>query len=415
MWEKILDRFLQRLIGQGVLDVNWPAGHTTTYGPGNGLHVGITLKDDAIIKELIRDPELALGEGYMDERIVFEQGDVRDLLLLVLRNRDRMQYPLIGKLIYQVRHATRHISLRNPISKAKDNVAHHYDLSDDLYDLFLDTDKQYSCAYWTDPGMTLEDAQLAKKRHIADKLLISPGQTVLDIGCGWGGMALTLAQEYGAKVTGVTLSENQLAIAKRRAAEAGLSDLVDFRLQDYRTLDQQFDRIVSVGMLEHVGAPNYGSYFGKVCDLLTEDGIALIHSIGRMSPPTPQSSWISKYIFPGGYVPSLSELTVATEREGLWIADLEIWRKHYADTIAEWRKRFEANVDQIRATYDDRFVRMWRYYLIVCECAFLEQMQGVLHLQLSKKMMAVPNTRSYLYPAVDSDLINTPRPAVGSS
>ncbi len=397
MWESILDTFLKRLVQSGRITLTWPDGRTTTYGDGAGLAAGIALHDDGIIREIVRDPELGLGEGYMDERVTVENDDLRSLFLIILRNRKRINYPLPAKLAYGARFALRGLIQRNPIGRAKDNVAHHYDLSDALYDLFLDADKQYSCAYWPRPGMTLEQAQEAKKQHIAKKLLIEPDMHVLDIGCGWGGMALTLARDHGARVTGVTLSENQLAIAKRRAKEAGLEDRIDFRLQDYRDLTETFDRIVSVGMLEHVGAPNYRAYFGKVRDLMTDDGVALIHTIGRCNPPMSHSSWIHKYIFPGGYVPSLSELAIATEKEKLWIADLEVWREHYAYTLAEWHRRFEARLDEVRAMYDERFVRMWRYYLIVCECAFLEQMQGVFHLQLSKRMMAVPNTRDYLY------------------
>ncbi|MGR3502735.1 class I SAM-dependent methyltransferase [Pseudaestuariivita sp.] len=397
MWDKILDRFLRHLITRGALTVIWPDGHRKTYGPGGDMLSTVRLKDDALVKALCLDPDLALGEGYMDERVVIEEGDLRDFILLVLRNRQGPDVPFLAKALLKTRFALLRVSQANRIGRAKDNVAHHYDLSDDLYDLFLDTDKQYSCAYWSDPGMTLEEAQLAKKRHIARKLRIESGQRVLDIGCGWGGMGLTLAKEFGAEVVGVTLSARQHAVACQRAEAAGLSGQVDFRLQDYRTLKGPFDRIVSVGMLEHVGAPNYGEYFAKVKDLLDEDGIALIHTIGRCAPPGAQSSWIAKYIFPGGYIPSLSQLAHATEAAQLWIADLEVWREHYATTLAEWRARFEARVDEVEAMYDARFVRMWRYYLVICECAFLSQPQAVFHLQLSRRMMAVPKTRDYLY------------------
>lgn len=256
---------------------------------------------------------------------------------------------------------------------------------------------QYSCAYFRNDDMTLEQAQAAKKAHIAGKLQLEPGMKVLDIGCGWGGMALTLAKDYGCRVTGITLSENQLATARQRANAAGVSDHIDFRLQDYRHTKGTFDRIVSVGMLEHVGVPNYGTYFGRVAELLAPEGVALIHTIGRSAPPMAHSSWINKYIFPGGYVPSLSELAPAMERSGLWQTDIEIWRLHYAKTIRHWRDRFDSHLDEITATYDERFVRMFRYYLTVCILAFEHQMQAVYHLQLAHKRDAVPLTRDYLY------------------
>jgi cyclopropane-fatty-acyl-phospholipid synthase len=285
----------------------------------------------------------------------------------------------------------------NAPAKAQANVAHHYDISDDLYGLFLDVDMQYCCAYFTDPKMSLEDAQSAKKSHIARKLQLEPGMHVLDIGCGWGGMAMTLARDFGARVTGITLSENQLATAQRRAEQAGLTDQITFNLQDYRHTRGQFDGVVSVGMLEHVGLPNYVTYFGKVAEVLAPNGTALIHTIGRTGPPTVQSRWITKYIFPGGDTPSLSDLAKPIEKSGLWQADIEVWRLHYAMTIRHWRNRFEANLDTIKGMYDEEFVRMFRYYFTVCIAAFEHQMQAVYHFQLSHKRDAVPLTRDYLY------------------
>lgn len=318
---------------------------------------------------------------------------------IIVENQREGVFPLWVQAYNATQFRLRSWLQRNTAASARANVAHHYDISDDLYSLFLDRDMQYSCGYFTNPTMTLEEAQAAKKQHIANKLCIQPGMRVLDIGCGWGGMALTLVRDYGAHVTGVTLSENQLATARTRALETGLQDQTEFRLLDYRALEGQFDRIVSVGMLEHVGLPHYNEYFAKVSDLLDADGIALIHTIGRNCPPQNQSKWINKYIFPGGYVPSLSELAIPIEESGLWITDIEIWRLHYAMTIRHWRDRFEDNLDIVRKTYDDRFIRMWRYYLTACIHAFESQQQAVFHFQLAHKRDAVSITRDYLYPA----------------
>jgi len=387
----------RRLIRQGQLTITYPNGETRLYGPG-GAQAAMHVRSDATVKALCLQPELALGEGYMEGTIeIGGDAELEALLTLLLQNRRPDAFPPYIRALNSLRFRTRAWVQRNSARTAKANVAHHYDLSDDLYRLMLDADMQYSCAYFESPNMTLDEAQAAKKRHIARKLLIEPGMEVLDIGCGWGGMALTLAEDYGARVTGVTLSENQLATAQRRADQAGLSDRIAFRLMDYRALDQRFDRIVSVGMLEHVGLPHFGDYFAKVSDLLAPDGIALIHTIGRVSPPIPHSPWIHKYIFPGGYVPSLSELLPAMEISGLWQTDIEVWRLHYALTLRAWRDRFYTHLDQVREWYDDRFIRMWRYYLTACIMAFEEQGQCVYHLQLAHRRDAVPLTRDYLY------------------
>jgi len=397
MWARLLDQMARRLIRQGQLTITYPNGETRLYGPG-GAQAAMHVRSDATVKALCLQPELALGEGYMEGTIeIGGDAELEALLTLLLQNRRPDAFPPYIRALNSLRFRTRAWVQRNSARTAKANVAHHYDLSDDLYRLMLDADMQYSCAYFESPNMTLDEAQAAKKRHIARKLLIEPGMEVLDIGCGWGGMALTLAEDYGARVTGVTLSENQLATAQRRADQAGLSDRIAFRLMDYRALDQRFDRIVSVGMLEHVGLPHFGDYFAKVSDLLAPDGIALIHTIGRVSPPIPHSPWIHKYIFPGGYVPSLSELLPAMEISGLWQTDIEVWRLHYALTLRAWRDRFYTHLDQVREWYDDRFIRMWRYYLTACIMAFEEQGQCVYHLQLAHRRDAVPLTRDYLY------------------
>jgi cyclopropane-fatty-acyl-phospholipid synthase len=399
MWESLFDRMVSRMFTTDQLDITYPDGRVHRYGSGQGRRASIAIHDNATLRALCLRPELALGEAYMDGRLTIEGDDLMGFMQIVVANRNSGPLPVYLTLIDKLRMALRDLGLRNTARSARANVAHHYDISDDLYRLFLDQDMQYSCAYFTDPDMTLEDAQAAKKDHIARKLLIAPGMRVLDIGCGWGGMALTLARDWGARVTGVTLSENQLATARARAAAAGLADRVEFRLADYRTLDDRFDRIVSVGMLEHVGVPQYATYFDQVARLLDPDGIALIHSIGRCAPPITQSQWINRYIFPGGYVPSLSELAPAVERAGLWHLDLEIWRLHYAMTLRHWLARFDANLDTVRASYDARFIRMWRYYLTVCILAFEIQEQAVFHMQLGHKRDAVPLTRDYLYRA----------------
>lgn len=399
MWARVFHNMASRLIRVGSLQVTYPDGHQVTYGTAGDLHAAIRIADTATLRALCLKPELAAGEGYMDGRVTFGDNDIEAFVRLILRNRQQGAFPLWVRASTRIRFWLRDRMLRNTARSAQANVAHHYDLSDDLYRQFLDEDMQYSCAYFTDPNMTLEAAQAAKKAHIAAKLRIEPGMRVLDIGCGWGGTALTLARDYGAHVTGVTLSSNQLATAQTRAAAAGLQEKIDFRLLDYRMLNEPFDRIVSVGMLEHVGVPHYGEYFGKVADLLSPDGVALIHTIGRCAPPMAQSQWINKYIFPGGYVPSLSELAAPIEASGLWHMDIEVWRLHYAMTLRHWRDRFDANLTAISKTYDDRFIRMWRYYLTVCILAFEEQEQAVFHFQLAHRRDAVPLTRNYLYPA----------------
>ncbi|MEL6463813.1 MAG: cyclopropane-fatty-acyl-phospholipid synthase family protein [Pseudomonadota bacterium] len=396
MWDKLLDRFLTGMMVKDRLSLTYPDGVTRDYGPETGASAHLEVTDGAALRALILNPDLGLGEGYMEGKIVPRNCTFEDALTIIVRNRFKGSIPGWLLLANRARFHMRRFIQHNAPSASRKNVAHHYDISDDLYRLFLDQDMQYSCAYFRDDAMTLEEAQIAKKAHIAKKLCLEPGMRVLDIGCGWGGMAMTLAQDHGCEVTGITLSENQLATARGRAEAAGLSGRVEFRLQDYRHTQGTFDRIVSVGMLEHVGAPNFDTYFCRVAELLDTDGVALIHTIGRSAPPMAHSSWINKYIFPGGYVPSLSELAPAMEKSGLWQTDIEVWRLHYAKTIRHWRDRFDAHLDQIRESYDERFVRMFRYYLTVCILAFEHQMQGVYHLQLAHRRDAVPLTRDYL-------------------
>lgn len=397
MWQSVFDRMVSRLIIDGTLRVTFPDGHRRAYGQRPGLSAAVHIHRPELLRALCLRPDLALGEAYMDGTLTIENDDIDSLIRMVLRNRFVHTAPLWVRALNATRFHLGRFIQRNTPELARRNVAHHYDLSNDLYRLFLDQDMQYSCAYFTDPAMSLEAAQAAKKAHIAAKLRIEPGMRVLDIGCGWGGMAMTLAHDWGARVVGVTLSENQLALARQRVACAGLEDRIDLRLLDYRLLEEPFDRIVSVGMLEHVGLPHYGDYFAKVADLLHRDGVALIHTIGRTGVPMAQSEWINRYIFPGGYVPSLSELAPAIERSGLWNADIEVLRLHYAMTLRHWLARFDSHIEAAKASYDARFIRMWRYYLTVCYLAFEEQQQAVFQFQLAHRRDAVPITRDYLY------------------
>ena len=397
MWDRILGALLPRLIHRGTLSLTLPSGHRLVAGRGDP-RFDVTLTDPTLPRRLVLSPELALGEGYMDGTLTIAGDDLRGFMAFLMDNAGQ-GLPLWNRVLLGLRTGLRIARQWNPAPRARANVAHHYDLSARLYDLFLDADRQYSCAYFARPDMCLEEAQLAKKRHIAGKLLLRPGLRVLDIGCGWGGLALTLARDYGARVTGVTLSEEQLKLARERAAKAGLADRVEFHLMDYRNVQGPFDRIVSVGMFEHVGVPHYRAYFAKVHALLAEDGVALIHTIGRSQPPGSTSPWIDRYIFPGGYVPALSEAMAAVEKAGLVTGDIEVWRLHYAETLRHWHDRFTAREAEAEALYDARFCRMWRYYLIASELTFRLNAQVVFQLQLARRQDAVPLTRDYLYPA----------------
>lgn len=399
MWRSAFDHFLNGLMTQDRLTVRFPDGAVAQYGPDTGEKATLCIGDAATLRALCLNPLLALGEGYMDQRITFPDTDLLATLKILQNNRRTGGFPAWLRVLNHAKYHMRRIIQANRPARARANVAHHYDISDDLYALFLDADMQYSCAYFTDPDMTLEAAQAAKKAHIARKLCLEPGMHVLDIGCGWGGMALTLARDHDVQVTGITLSENQLRTARSRADKAGLAERISFRLEDYRATKGTFDRIVSVGMLEHVGVPNYAQYFKRVSDMLAPEGVALIHSICRSAPPNAHDPWLNKYIFPGGYVPSLSELALPMERAGLWQTDIEILRLHYARTIRHWRDRFHAHQDAISDTYDERFLRMFEYYFTICIIAFENQMQGVYQFQLAKQLGTVPVTRDYLYPS----------------
>jgi cyclopropane-fatty-acyl-phospholipid synthase len=365
-------------------------------GDGTGRPVAIRFITRAAERAVLADPMLRFGEAYMDGSVVVEHGTIADVLAIVLGQRHPAGLPSWAQLRWLARYLHRRLKQFNPRGRARRNVAHHYDLDGQLYALFLDADRQYSCAYFETEEQSLDDAQLAKKRHLAAKLLMAKDRRVLDIGCGWGGLALYLAELCGARVTGITLSEQQLSLSRARASEKGLSEQVEFRLQDYRDMAEKFDRIVSVGMFEHVGVGFYDAFFRKCRGLLDDDGVMLLHSIGRSEGPNVTNPWLEKYIFPGGYIPALSEVLPAVERAGLLVTDIEILRLHYAETLKAWRARFLAHREQVERLYDMRFTRMWEFYLAASEMAFREQAMMVFQLQLTKKQGIVPMTRDYI-------------------
>jgi len=386
----------RRIVREGTLTVVDAAGKSETFGQGEPK-VTIRIADRPTEFRILAYPKLAVGEAYMDGKLTVEAGTLFDFLTLAGRNIANLEtHPLWG-VFEELGRVLRPLQTYNPISRARRNVAHHYDLSGELYDLFLDSDRQYSCAYFTRPEETIEQAQENKKRHLAAKLLLDePGLEVLDIGSGWGGLGLYLGRETGAQVTGITLSEEQLKVSRQRAKGAGLDEQVQFRLQDYRDLTGRYDRIVSVGMFEHVGTNHYREFFRKVRELLSADGVALLHAIGRMEPPGSTNPWLRKYIFPGGYTPALSEVLAAIERERLWVTDIEILRLHYARTLRAWRDRFARNRERVKRLYDERFCRMWEFYLTGCEVSFREMGQMVFQIQLARRQDAVPLTRDYI-------------------
>jgi cyclopropane-fatty-acyl-phospholipid synthase len=392
----LLRHMFQRFVKVGTLTVTDAHGQRHVFQGAPGPVVAFRITNPKLHTRLFFNPDLALGEGYMNGEIQFEGCTLYDFLELFNQNRLSLgKYPL-QSVLRRISKTLRFLQQHNPVGKAREHVAHHYDLSAELYALFLDADQQYSCAYFEQPSDSLETAQAHKKQHIASKLLLEPGQKVLDIGCGWGGMGLFLAREFNVEVVGVTLSEEQHAIATRRAKEAGLAGQVRFELKDYRHLTERFDRIVSVGMFEHVGAARFDEFFGRVNDLLTPDGVMLLHAIGRMSPPGTTGPWIRKYIFPGGYTPSMSEVFASTERQRLWVTDVEILRLHYAETLKNWARRFQANRDRVKQLYDERFCRMWEFYLACAEMVFRAGSGMVFQMQLAKNRLAVPQTRDYM-------------------
>ena len=405
-----LEAILKRCIVNGRLTVHWPDGHSSVHGIEDGPSACVHIRSRQAIRRLLSNPGLAFGETYMDGQIAPEGCGIYDVLEVLFANNvwHFAHHPVLH-LRTTVRRLKKYLDQYNHTARSFRNVAHHYDLNGRLYSLFLDRDRQYSCAYFPRGDETLEEAQAAKKHHIAAKLCLDrPGLRVLDIGCGWGGLALTLARDHGAQVTGITLSREQLTEARARAAAEGLEDRVRFELRDYRDVGDSFDRVVSIGMFEHVGVGHYQTFCGKVADILTPDGVALLHSIGRSDGPSSTNAWIDKYIFPGGYAPGLSEVLPAVERSGLIATDIEILRLHYARTLAHWRWRFAANRDTIASIYDERFCRMFEFYLAGSELAFRTGRHMVFQIQLAHRQDAVPLTREYMY--AETSRIGVPSP-----
>jgi cyclopropane-fatty-acyl-phospholipid synthase len=393
--DRLLSIFLSRFIRRGSLRVKSAAGNTYTFGDGSGSPLAVRFASAKARRAVLLDPELRLGEAYMDGTFVVEQGTIADVVALLMRQNEiaTPSWALPPRLL---RYLFRRLQQLNLRSRSRQNVAHHYDLDGRLYSLFLDSDQQYSCAYFENPSASLDDAQLAKRRHLTAKLLVEPGASVLDIGCGWGGLALYLAEITGARVTGITLSREQHACAQHRAVERGRAEDAVFRLVDYRDVSGRFDRIVSVGMFEHVGVGFYDTFFRKCAQLLNDDGILLLHTIGRSGPPSVTNPWIAKYIFPGGYIPALSEVLPAIERTRLVVTDVEVLQLHYAETLKAWRERFLAHREGVERLYDGRFVRMWEFYLAASEMAFRESDMVVFQIQIAKRKGVVPQTRDYI-------------------
>src|SRR5580692_11612003 len=392
--DRLLRYFLTQFIRRGTMNFTTASGAKFSCGDGTGNPVAVRFLGTDAERRVLLNPELGLGEVFMDGTFVVEQGTIADALAILLNQPEIL--PRWAKLQAWAHYLVRHAQQFNPRSRSKNNVARHYDLDGRLYSLFLDADQQYSCAYFESPDMSLDDAQLAKKRHLAAKLLISRGDSVLDIGSGWGGLGLYLAETTGADVTGVTLSTEQLQVSNARAAEKKLAQCAKFVLEDYRDIPGPFDRIVSVGMLEHVGVDFYDTYFKRCAELLTEDGVLLLHSIGRSEGPDVTNPWIAKYIFPGGYIPALSEVLPSIERAGLLVCDIEILRLHYAETLKAWRERFMARREEAVQLYDERFARMWEFYLACSEMAFRKQNLMNFQIQLTRRQGVVPITRDYL-------------------
>jgi len=391
----LLSIFLGRFIRHGSLTVITAAGNRYTFGDGSGRTAAVRFTSAKAQRAVLFNPELRLGEAYMYGTFVVEQGSIADVLEILLRQ-EHIAPPKWALPSRFGRYLIRRIHQFNPPSRSRRNVAHHYDLDGRLYQLFLDADQQYSCAYFETPDQSLDDAQLAKRRHLAAKLRAEPGATVLDIGCGWGGLALYLAEIAGARVTGITLSQEQFARAQQRALERGRAQDAIFRLEDYRHVVGRFDRIVSVGMFEHVGVGFYDRYFRKCAQLLDDNGVFLLHTIGRSGPPGVTNPWIAKYIFPGGYIPALSEVLPAIQRAQLVVTDVEILQLHYAETLKAWRERFLAHREDVERLYDARFVRMWEFYLASSEMAFRESDMVVFQIQMAKRKGVLPQTRDYI-------------------
>ncbi|MBX9457134.1 MAG: cyclopropane-fatty-acyl-phospholipid synthase family protein [Rhizobium sp.] len=396
-----IEEFIGKIVTKGALRLVRASGATRTFGDGSESEIVLRFTDPEAETAVATDPALALGEMFMQGRMILEAGNIFDLLSLFARNgiRKAATPRMIAQGIWRI--LIDQAKNRLPINRNKANVAHHYDLSAKLFDLFLDSDWQYSCAYFEPRDISLDAAQIAKKRHIAAKLLLEKGNRVLEIGSGWGGMAMYLAESSDVDVTGVTLSEEQLKVSRDRAARRGLADHVRFELQDYRDLKGSYDRIVSVGMFEHVGVSNYRHFFGKVAKLLDKQGVMLLHTIARTKPNYATNPFIEKYIFPGGYIPSIAEVLPAVEKAGLLIKDIEVLPMHYAWTLKAWRERFVARRAEAVALYDENFFRMWEFYLAASEVAFRHDRMFILQLQIARHQDRVPFDRNYIAEAED--------------
>jgi len=392
----LIDQLLGKILKRGNLVLIGVDGTRTTYGPGGGKSLTVRVTDRKVLFDLAKSPRLGLGEAYMDGRLVIEDGTILDLMEMIV-GANRWEDKAVGRTaMNKGKSKFKALFRRNPADVSRRNVAHHYDLSDDLYELFLDADRQYSCAYFTDPGNSLETAQADKKAHIAAKLYLQPGQRVLDIGCGWGGTALYLNRVAGVEVLGVTLSEEQLKVARRRGEEAGVADKVKFELIDYRAVTGTFDRIVSVGMFEHVGAAHYDEFFATCRKLLAPDGVMLLHTIGKFGKAGSPDPFTDKYIFPGYHLPSLSQMCAASEKVRLIAADVETLRLHYAYTLRHWLSRATAERAKIEAMYDARFFRMWEFYLAGAVVGFENGTMCNYQVQYIRDRRGVPITRDYL-------------------
>ena len=388
---------LKKLNFDGTLEIIDSNDKIYKFGNSNP-HVCIRLKNKSIERKLFLNPNLHIGEAYMNEELVIEKGTIEDFLNLITNcyddfisnNKFYKFYEYLSSIFMPFQQI-------NQLVNSKKNVAHHYDINEDLYKLFLDQDMQYSCAYFHNPNMSLDQAQKDKKQHIIKKLQITENMDVLDIGCGWGGMAIEIAKSTGAKVKGITLSENQFKTASERAQKEGLSDKVSFALQDYRNETEQYDRIVSVGMFEHVGVKYFKTYLSKANDILKENGVFLLHTIGQRGKPTATSPWIRKYIFPGGYIPSLSEVMNATQKLNINVTDVEVLRLHYAHTLSKWYQNVIENKDKIINMFDQRFFRMWEFYLLASKYSFVNMGNVVFQIQIAKNINNLPLTRNYIY------------------
>ncbi len=393
-----LTKFLENLFkedGFALVDAN--SREYIIGKPKKNVPIKIKLLDKSLHYKLLLLPDLYFGEAYTDGSLIIENGTLTEFLDIAMKNIGRGETNLYAMIIKKIRGTFRYLTNYNLISKSKNNVAHHYDISEKLYDLFLDKNRQYSCAYFKNENDSLEIAQNNKIEHIIKKLNLKPNQKVLDIGSGWGTLAIEIAKKTQCEVLGITLSENQLEYSLKKVKESNLENQVNFKLMDYRELDEKFDRVVSVGMFEHVGRKFYKTYFNQVSKLLKNDGVALIHTIGSVLPPRDPHPWVTKYIFPGGYTPSLSEVANPIEKSGLVIADMEVLRMHYSHTLRNWKERFLGKKEEVLTMFDEKFFRMWEFYLASCEMAFKWGDQVVFQFQLSKKLTSAPNTRDYIY------------------